>query len=98
MGRLFHKKFPCFHYFQFCFKVGGNFVAIAMKVHRYSDNYCIPQKTSANTHGLQHLVDFLQVNSGIFVTISTIIDLYIPDFKRLCDTFAIVATLFMAYV
>jgi hypothetical protein len=56
-----------------------NFVAIATTVDYLSI-------------GLQRLVDFLRINSCIFVAISTIIDLYIPDFKRLFDTFSIVAT------
>jgi hypothetical protein len=98
MGRLFHKIFPRFQYFHFYFKLGGIFVAISTKVRRYSENYCIPQKTSANTHGLQWLVDFLRVNLGIFVAISMIVNLYIPEFKRLCDTFSIVATFFVAFV
>jgi hypothetical protein len=98
MGGLFHKIFPHFHYIHFFFKLGGIFVAISMKVRRYSDAYCIPQKTSTKTRGLQRIVDFFWVNSGIFVELSTIVDLYIPNFKRLCDTFAIVVTLFMAFV
>jgi hypothetical protein len=66
------------------------FVAIAMNVDYLS--------APTNTHGLQWLVEFLRVNSCIFVAISTIIDLYIPNFKRLFDTFAIVVTLFVDFV
>jgi hypothetical protein len=69
-----------------------------MKVRRYRDDYLLPQKKSSSTRGLQRVVEFLRVKSGIFDVISTIVDLYIPDFKRLCDAFSIVATLFVAFV
>jgi hypothetical protein len=98
MDKLFHKNFPCFHYFHFFFKLVGIFIAISMKVRRYSDYYFLPQKTSANTRGLQWLVDFLWANLSIFIALSMIVNLYIPNFKRLCDTFSIVATLFMDFV
>jgi len=87
VGGLFHENFPRFQYFHFVFKLGGIFVAISTKVCCYRDNYCIPQKTSSNTPGLQWLVDFLRVNSSISIAISMIVDIYIPDFKRLCNTF-----------
>jgi hypothetical protein len=53
MGGLFHEIFPRFHYFHVFFKLGTIIVAIATKVHRYSDEYCLPQKAPANTRGLQ---------------------------------------------
>jgi hypothetical protein len=98
MGRVFHEMFPRFHYFHFFLNWAGfssllpqNFIAIAAII-------AYLKKTSANTHGLQQLVDFWQVNSSIFVSILTIVDLYIPDFKRLYDTFDIVATMFVVFV
>ena len=108
MSKLFHKMFPCFHYFHVFFlnragfssilprkfvDIATNrffnlvkiFVAIAMKFHRYCHEILslLPRKFC-----LSH---------WLVLTASWLVDLYIPDFKRLCDTIAIVATLFVAF-